>query len=310
MASKLDFSNQFGSSYVPEDKDQVLVETPFGRGVVIRTRNNDSHSGETVREIALTDWRQPGDTTKETTINKPHMLYSTQKYPSVAAAVGSDVLTQWGRGKVIEIRDDGQRTHVVRLSSWRLAGRSTVKCFVAAQNIQVLRPLRIYDMNVFEKVEHANELKKQATAKFAAKQYAAALELYAKAVDAVRYIQHGPESSNELRADLVVVMVTCSNNSGTCCLQLKDWEHASKYGINALALVDALEKKKDSSKILKIMNKDGISDSKLFGAWKVKVCTKKKRTHFPCWRKSSLFCFSASPPLELVINCKVSNGET
>ncbi|KAG7347139.1 hypothetical protein IV203_006208 [Nitzschia inconspicua] len=269
MASKLDFSKQFGTGYVPEDKDQALVETPFGRGVVIRTRYNVT-TGETTKEIELTDWTQPFDETATKSFTKPHMLYSTQSFPSIPSTVGSDVLTQWGRGKVIEIRNDKQQTHVVQLSSWRLAGRSKVKCFVAAQNIQVVRPFRIYDMSVFEKVEHANELKQQATSKFIAKEYDAALQLYAKAVDAVRYIQHGPDSSNELRADLVVVMVTCSNNSGTCCLQLKDWEHAAKYGMNALALLDALEKKKDSSKILKIMNKDGISDSQLFGAWKVK----------------------------------------
>jgi hypothetical protein len=278
MVSNLDFSKQFGDSFVPEDKDQALVITPFGNGVVLRTRPNDTKMGETMKDIALTDWTLPEST--DTTANvtsisissRPNMLYSTQNYPSVAATVGCDVLTQWGRGKVLEIRNDTQQTHVVQISSWRLAGRSTVKCFVAAKDIQVVRPYRIYDMSVFEKVEHANDLKTQATTKFVAKDYDAALQLYAKAVDAVRYIQHGPESSNELRADLVVVMVTCSNNSGTCCLQLKDWEHAAKYGINALALVDALEKKKDSSKILKIMNKDGISDSQILGTWKVKVC--------------------------------------
>lgn len=275
MASNtLDFTKQFENGYVPEDKDQALVETPYGKGVVIRTRKKDNGntSGQTTTwEIALVDLTQPISNAAAGSIAKPHMLYSSQQYPSISGTVGSDVVTQWGRGKVVEIRNDTQQTHVVRLSSWRLAGRSDVKCFVAASNIQVVRPHRIYDMNVFEKVEHAYELKQQATTKAVAKDYEGALQLYAKAVDTVRYIQHGPESSNELRADLVVVMITCSNNSGTCCLQLKDWEHAGKYGINALALVEALEKKKDESKILKIMHKDGITDSQLFGAWKIKV---------------------------------------
>jgi hypothetical protein len=281
MARTLDFAKQFDdASFVPEDKDQALVITPFGNGIIIRTRRQDTQTGETMREIALTDWTQPESTipttssAKRFSINssRPPMLYSTQNYPSVAATVGCDVITQWGRGKVLEIRDDTQQTLVIQISSWRLAGRSTVKCFVASKDIQVVRQYRIYDMSVFEKVEHANDLKTQATTKFVAKDYEGALQLYAKAVDSVRYIQHGPESSNELRADLVVVMVTCNNNSGTCCLQLRDWEHAAKYGINALALMDALEKKKDTSKILKIMNKDGISNSQIFGTWKVKVC--------------------------------------
>jgi hypothetical protein len=199
------------------------------------------------------------------------MLHTTQKFKSITPEVGHDVLTQYGRGKIIEIRDDIRKTHVIKLSSWRLAGRSSVRCFLTANEVQVVRPYRIYDMSVFEKVEHANDLKKEAGEKYKLKDYSGALELYAQAVDAVRYIQHGPDSTNEVRADLVVVMVTCSNNSGTCCLQLENWDRAEKFGMNALALIDALEEKKDTSKIKKIMNADGITDSQLFGTWKVKV---------------------------------------
>lgn len=275
---KLDFSKQFGKSYIPEDKDQALVVTPYGKGLVIRTRKDDT-TGETIRDIELVDWstnHKPNATTTtataaKSTITKPQLLYSTEVYPSVPAVVGCDVLTQWGRGRVVEIRSDSHKTHVVIVSSWRLAGRSRVKCFVAADHIQVVRPHRIYDMDIFEKVEHANSLKQEAAAKFATKDWEAALELCAKAIDAVRYVQHGPSSTNEVRSDLVVVMVTCSNNCATCCVQLKMWERAEKYALNSLTLLDALEKRKEESKIRRIINADGISDSQMFGAWKAKV---------------------------------------
>jgi hypothetical protein len=270
MASnRLDFSKQFENrNFIPEDKDQAIVETPFGKGIVIRTRTHDPFTGETIRDIELSNWTEEN---QGPTVNKPPMLHTTQKFKSITPEVGHDVLTQYGRGKIIEIRDDSRKTHVIKLSSWRLAGRSSVRCFLSANELQVVRPYRIYDMSVFEKVEHANDLKKEAGNKYKLKDYSGALELYAKAVDAVRYIQHGPDSTNEVRADLVVVVVTCSNNSGTCCLQLENWDRAEKFGMNALALIDALEEKKDTSKIKKIMNADGITDSQLFGTWKVKV---------------------------------------
>ncbi|KAL3922675.1 MAG: hypothetical protein SGARI_006399 [Bacillariaceae sp.] len=257
---------------MPEDKDQAVVVTPYGKGVVIRTRTKDkSSTGETIRDIELVDWNQQLSSTTSGPI-KPHILYSTEVYPSVPAKVGSDVVTQFGRGKVAEIRsDDPQQTHVVVISNWRLAGRSRVKCFVAAKDIQVVKPHNVYDMTVFEKVEYANALKEQVASKFATRDWETALEICAKAIDAVRYVQHGKDSSNEVRADLLVIMITCGNNGATCCVQLRKWEMAEKYAINALVLIDALEKRKDDSKIRRIINRDGISDSQLFGAWKAKV---------------------------------------
>jgi hypothetical protein len=145
-----------------------------------------------------------------------------------------------------------------------------VTCYLSPNAVQVVRPSKIYEMNIHEKVEHAQELKQEASAKFASKEYEDALQLYAKAVDTVRYVQHKKDSTNELRADLLVVMITCCNNAATCCLQLHQWDRAHKFGKNALVLLDALYEKKGNSKIHKILNGDGLGDSQLFGAWKVK----------------------------------------
>ena len=144
--------------YFPDDKDQALVETPYGKGLVVRTRTNPNRGRATIREIELLDWTQPDGSRGP---KRPNMLYSPSKFPSVIPVVGSEVSTNYGRGKVTEIRQDGKMV-VVRISSWRLAGRSTVTCHLSTDSVQVIRPKKIFEMSIFEKVEHAQELKEQA----------------------------------------------------------------------------------------------------------------------------------------------------
>jgi tetratricopeptide (TPR) repeat protein len=250
--------------YYPEDKDQALVETPYGKGVVVRTRTHPDGEHATIREIELLDWNKPDSSRGP---KRPNMLYSPSEFPSVTPVVGSEVSTIYGRGKVTEVR---QQMVVVKVSSWRLAGRSTVTCYLSTESVQVIRPKKIFEMTIFEKVEHAQHLKKQASSKFSAKEYTEALRLYAEAVDAVRYVQHKKDSTNELRADLLILMITCCNNAATCCLQLKDWDRAKKFGKNALVLLEALYEKKGNSNILKLLNREGTTSAKLFGTWMVK----------------------------------------
>ena len=265
-------NNNAGRMHVPEDKDQALVQTPYGKGMVIRTRRDDSNA-ISMREIELTDWVKPKRSTGRP--QRPSKLYSPAKFPSVKPEVGSEVITIFGRGKVVETRND--QMVAVKISSWRLAGRSIVTCYIRQDAVQVVRPHKHYEMNAYEKVEHGQHLKQEASAKFAVKKYEEALELYAKAVDAVRYVQHTKDSSNELRSDLLVVMITCCNNAATCCIQLQQWDRAYKFGKNALILLDALYKKKGNSKIHKLLNREGYRDSQLFGSWKTKsylVCAR------------------------------------
>lgn len=199
------------------------------------------------------------------------MLSSPSDSLSSELVVGNEVSTIFGRGKVTEVRHDSQII-VVKLTSWRLAGRSTVTCYLSltTATIQVLPPKKLYEMSVFEKVDHAQQLKEQASALFSSKKFEEALHLYARAVDAVRYVQHDKNSTNELRADLLVVMITCCNNAATCCLHLKEWDRAHKFGKNALVLLDALYEKRGNSHILNLLNREGLIDSKLFGIWMVK----------------------------------------
>lgn len=88
---------------------------------------------------------------------------------------------------------------VVRISSWRLARRAVVTCFLSIDAVCVVLPHDVHEMTVHEKIEYAQDLKTEASSKFGLSNYNEALKLYAKAVDAVRNVQHTSGSSNEMR---------------------------------------------------------------------------------------------------------------
>lgn len=247
------------SKYTPEDKNQALVVTPYGRGLVLRSGRDDG-----IREIQLTEWEMASS---RRGVPPNAVLYTPQSFPSVKPLNGDHVTCQWGRGVIQAIRKDG--TIVVELSSWRLANRSRVKCYLQPSAVQVVRKKTKSEMDVFERVELANEYKALANKQFAQKLYEPAVLTYSKAVDAVRYVQHDSNSSNEVRADLIVAMITCSNNAGTCSVHLHKWDQAIKFAKNALVLIDALYPKR-GGKIHTILNRDGYLDSKIFGEWRVK----------------------------------------
>jgi tetratricopeptide (TPR) repeat protein len=260
--------------YVISDKDKLLVSTPFGEGAVVRTRLADG-----IREIELTrSWVEEGrrkeddDRSSLSFISKPTMLYSSMTFPSVPPTIGAEVVCLFGRGKVIEIRKTNQMNEilVVQLSSWRLSNRSLVTCYLQKHAVQTVRPKVLHEMNVYERVEYAQRLKTKAAKAFVNKQYREALRIYTQAVEAVRYVHHTSESSNNaIRADLLVVMITCSNNAATSSSKLGQWDVAQKHAASALVLIDALEPKR-GGKIHYQLLAQGHSDVQVFGEWKVK----------------------------------------
>lgn len=274
--------------HVPEDKVQYRVQTPYGEGLTLRTRKASNDSPNIVmRQIELVQWKtaamEAAKNNNNKGIVKPAMLYSTAEFPSVSPMIDDEVMCTYGRGKVTEIRvsssdqasEDGPSTKVstttivVLLSSWRLANRSRVKCYLQPSAVRVVRSKKIYEMTVHERVEAAMAFKDQAAKSFAAKDYQSALQSYAKAIDAVRYVQHKQDSDNYVRADLLVLMVTCTNNAGMCARHLGHWEESSNFGKNSEVLLDAVERKK-GLKIHTILVNDGYHDVKVFGEWKIK----------------------------------------
>ena len=307
-----------------------MVQTPYGKGLVIKIRSvtenegksNDKESSSksiangtiSMKEIRLLDWENAVKAGKMSVRrSKSTMLYTTLEYPSVSVARGDDVLTPYGRGRVIElikvtirkkqsqlegsVKDkvkaielkvngngadmnhvNGEEVHgervltkfQVQINSWRLAGRSKVTCYLFEEQVKVVRKKTLGEMDAQERVDFAMIQKKSATTVFGKKQYQQALNLYSGAIDAVRFVQHDKNSSNECRADLLEIMVTCSNNAATCCVKLQKWEEARRFAKNALVLLEALYGKR-GLKIHKILEIDnGHCDAKIFGEWRVK----------------------------------------
>lgn len=316
------------ANYFTGDKDQLVVQTPYGKGLVIKIRSvikNESKSNDKesssesslyvitpMKEIRLLDWENAMKAgSMSARRSKSTILYTPLEYPSVSVTKGDDVLTPYGRGRVIElikvtirkkslnlggkvkaivnaiehVNENGKAAdmnHVnghdervltkyqVQVNSWRLAGRSKVTCFLFQEQVKVVRKKTLGEMDAQERVDFAIIQKKSATAVFGKKQYQQALNLYSGAIDAVRFVQHDKNSSNECRADLFEIMVTCSNNSATCCVKLQRWEEANRFAKNALVLLDALYGKR-GLKIHMILGRDnGHCDAKLFGEWRVK----------------------------------------
>jgi hypothetical protein len=278
----------FNSEYYVGDKDQRLVQTPYGTGLVTRIRPRVDPNIRPIQEIRLLEWEKAAKASQVQS-KRATVLYSTAEYDSVPPKKGDDVITSYGRGTITEfvtvrLLNKGKVNPVtkqpigeqvltkfhVQINSWRLAGRSRVKCYLFSDQVKVVRKKTIMEMNAVERVDFAMKQKQGASRIFADKRYQEALNVYAGCIDAVRYIQHDTNNDNECRADLIDVMVTCSNNAATCCVQLQLWEEAFKFAKNALILLNALYDKR-GAKIHGILNKDnGHCDAKMFGEWRVK----------------------------------------
>jgi tetratricopeptide (TPR) repeat protein len=276
-------------NHTSNDQGQLLVQTPFGRGLIVRTRSSKSRCDESkghIKEIRLLDWEH-GSKNERTTPTRVPMLYTTTNYPSISIQKGMDVSTPYGRGIVKEFvlvrirkrkRDNTyhdekvlKKYHIL-LTSWRLEGRSRVVCFLFSSQIKAVRPKTLLEMDPMERVDFAMKQKQIAGQRFAEKHHEIALRKYAEAIDAVRYVQHTRQNSNECRADLLLVIVTCSNNAGTCCFQLGKFDEAIRFAKNALILLNALYGKR-GMKIHNILLTDhNLSDSKIFGEWRAKSC--------------------------------------
>jgi len=269
------------------DKDQKLVKTPYGKGLITKTRPQKDPNIPPVQEIRLLEWEDAKS--NQIKSKRSTILYSTSDYDSVTAKRGDDVITPYGRGTITEsvsvrllnkgktdpvtkepIGEQVMTKYHIQLNLWRLAGRSRVKCFLFSNQVKVLRKKVLFEMNAVERVEFAMKQKRAASEIFGQKKYREALNVYSGCIDAVRYIQHDTDSNNECRADLIEVMVTCSNNAATCCVQLQMWEEAFKFAKNALILLNAMFGKR-GAKIHTILNRDnGHCDAKIFGEWRVK----------------------------------------
>jgi hypothetical protein len=138
---------------------------------------------------------------------------------------------------VIKVR---QHQVVVRLSSWRLAGRSTVTCYLSITAVEVVRS-KLYEMSVYERVRFAQNSRRKPPTLPPRITVRREHVRFRRRRGAVRATQI--DSSNEVRADLVVLAIT-TVIMRLLAVQLLHWNEGGNLARNTLIIIDALEPKK------------------------------------------------------------------
>jgi hypothetical protein len=189
---------------------------------------------------------------------------------TVGLAVGDVVLCAYGRGRVVQVRSDTQQV-AVRLSSWRLTGHSKVTCYLASNDVVVVRLKKISEMSVQDMVGFVQELKEKAAREFAANDYAAALLTSTRAIDAAQYVNRKSGSSSSiLQLNVVTLMVACSIRAAACCRKLDQSDEAATIARDALVIISrTLEPKFDGSIRTHVSETDH-GYTRVFGEWRVK----------------------------------------
>lgn len=125
-------------------------------------------------------------------------------------------------------------------------------------------------MDTYERIEFSQREKSTAGKEFGDKNFTQALKYYNSAMNSLRMIEYDSSSPDICRADLVDIMVTCSNNAATCCIKLNQWNEAHKYATNALIIINALHERRGLKVHKLLVSSTGMCDSRVFGEWRVK----------------------------------------
>lgn len=267
----------YNTHNVKNYKMKYFIDTPYGCGLIFKTRLPDS-GVMPVHEIKLLEWTGKYDDRKKTITSKKAILYSTIDFPTIYPKINDEVSTPYGRGRVINITQvnifdtssNMANKYIVRLLSWRLDGRSQVICHLFRSHVRVLQSKTFGEMDTYERIEFSQSEKSTAGKEFRDKNYIQALEYYTSAMNGLRMIEHDLSSPDVCRADLVDIMVTCSNNAATCCIKLNRWNEAHKYATNALVIINALYERRGLKVHQLLVTSTGMCDSKVFGEWRVK----------------------------------------
>jgi hypothetical protein len=189
---------------------------------------------------------------------------------TVDLAVGDVVLCAYGRGRVVQVCSDTQQVAVC-LSSWRLTGRSKVTCYLACDDVAVVRLKKISEMSVHEMVGFVQELKEKAAREFAAKDYASALLTSTRAIDAAQYVNRkSGSSSSVLQLTVVTLMVACIIRAAACCCKLDQPNEAETITRDALVIIGNTLEPTLGGSIRAQVSKDDHGYSRVFGEWRVK----------------------------------------
>ncbi|CAM9642861.1 unnamed protein product [Discosporangium mesarthrocarpum] len=181
--------------------------------------------------------------------------------PPPPAKVGDEVTWAFGRGKVVEERDNGMLE--VHAMGWELAGEQRPRYYVRRDAVTVAEPKKLYDMSVTEKLQHAAALKVEGTVCFKAKDLSGALVKYMKAVAVIGTCKSMSDPQN---ARALEVLIPCHNNAATCYIRLKKFKDAIASCENVITLCASLERSRWGP-VMEELRRRGVSESKSLRQW-------------------------------------------
>jgi hypothetical protein len=109
--------------------------------------------------------------------------------------VGDECTCVFGRGKVLQIRDDG--VYVVQARGWNMAHDSRAQFFLQKDALKRAAPKSAYAMSTLEKIEAAADCKTQGGELFVKGDTQSALNHYVKAITYLQHIQDNHSTNSE-----------------------------------------------------------------------------------------------------------------
>ncbi|GMH88044.1 hypothetical protein TL16_g11039 [Triparma laevis f. inornata] len=200
------------------------IKTPYGFGICIATGSLTPAGTPVVpAQIKLRSWTLAN--------SKNPSLYTFDNtwdliLPDVE--VGCDVMTPYGRGRVLKLEDTETDVYTespvcaeVILTEWRLANNSRVRCYLNFSDLSYLPPKKFGELSSLEKIETANSKRESAKEPLSCNDLDAANALYTQACFYLQTIDNDTLGNNYDRACLLECMIACKNNGAMCCVKLK-----------------------------------------------------------------------------------------
>jgi len=233
------------------------VNTPFGKGLILKIRSEDG-----IYVVTLLNWKLATDKSPVLYLNKSALSKVTNNVIAIDAVkieenietsqatvpkfvVGSQVNTPFGKGEILKIRGEDE-IYVVTLLNWKLAtDKSPVlylnksalsEVVVKVDDTPKVDPMIAY---VEDNIAKSKECRDKAKDFFQKGDYENAKENYINALNCLRYFDDN--LSNDQKAEVFLQTVPCYNNVAVCCMRLKSYNDCALFANNTFMLINALQ---------------------------------------------------------------------
>lgn len=251
-----------------------LVTTPYGKGIVKEIRGIEKNQ----IVIVPTNWRLANE-------QKP-IFYLNRKDIKPLFEINAIVMTTFGKGKIINIRDE-DGVYIIELSQWILATNKSPRLYLNSDSIQSI------DNNIkgendssaetspmaslFEQsMKKIGEFKDNGNDFFKNKNIDEAIRCFISALNILRNLaseEFVQSLSNIDKARILEKSIPCQNNLALCYIKTKQWSDCVIFSQNAVALINSIEKqmKLGISEVWRELEESlGITKNEFFVKWKRK----------------------------------------